>query len=394
MALDPVTHMPTDAQQLAQIVCSAGAEHRTLAVRGGGSKMGMLPIATDSMLNLSRMIGIIDYQPTELVMTARAGTPIDAIETVLGQHRQMLAFEPPDWRRILATEQHTQTLGGAMACNLSGPRRIAAGAARDHFLGVEGVNGRGEIFKSGGKVVKNVTGYDLCKLLAGSWGTLAVMTELTLKVMPKPEFSVSVVCHGLGVAQASQRMIASLNSAYEVSGAAYLPASVAPDGRALTVLRLEGTAVSLRMRQEALRREYPGDLLEADASELLWAGIRNLVPLGGGAGAVWRLSVPPASAARIVNEISRALVFRWFCDWGGGLIWVRIEPGQGDVAPVIRAAVQGEGHATLLTASAEERGGIHTFHPLRDPLAALNERVKRAFDPAGVFNPAAMSPSM
>jgi glycolate oxidase FAD binding subunit len=386
--------VPTEVSELAQMVGTAGAERRTLALRAGGSKMCILPIAADAVLDLSKLSGIVDYQPTELVLTARAGTPLDDIEQLLRNYRQMLAFEPPDWRSILATHRHSQTLGGVIACNLSGPRRVAAGAARDHFLGVEGINGRGEVFKSGGKVVKNVTGYDLCKLLAGSWGTLAVMTEVTVKVMPEPESSVSVVWHGLGATEASQCMIAALNSAHEISGAAHLPAAVAPGGRALTIVRLEGTEVSLRVRQQALRRERAGELLERAASETLWKGIRNLAPLAGVAGAVWRLSMPQASVARIVEELSRALSFRWFCDWGGGLIWLCIEPGQPDAACILRGAVQGQGHATLFTASFEDRVGVDTFQPLPGPLAALHDRVKYAFDPAGVFNPAAMNPRM
>ena len=254
---------PVDTPDLARLVVEAVAEHRPLRITAGGSKIRWSTHRDDiGVLDISCLRGVIDYQPSELTLTAHAATPLREIETLLDAHQQMLAFEPPDWRVVLGTTERYQTLGGIMACNLSGPRRVTAGAARDHVLGTHAVSGRGEIFKAGGKVVKNVTGYDLCKLLAGSYGTLAVMTELTVKVMPRPEVSLSIIRSGMSDAEGSRFMMDALNSGHEVSAAAHLPVNVAPHGSSLTALRLEGSAASVAARQAALRRELNADLLE------------------------------------------------------------------------------------------------------------------------------------
>lgn len=388
-------HSPSDAPELARIVAAAAAANQPLAAWAGASKRSLCTNPAGAIvLDISRLKGVVDYQPTELVMTARAATPLHEIEAALEAQGQMLAFEPPDWRALLGTQDRHQTLGGIVACNLSGPRRVAAGAARDHFLGVQAVNGRGELFKAGGKVVKNVTGYDLCKLLAGSWGTLAVMTEVTVKVMPRPETSLTVVRSGLSDAEAVRLMTASMNSAHEVSAAAHLPAALAPAGRALTALRLEGSRPSLKARSEALCRELSGEFLDEVESQAFWAGIREVGPFVGCDGPVWRLSVPPACASRVTAAISATVSCRWFYDWGGGLIWLCIEPALPDGgAAAIRVALVEGGHATLLRASPDLRGRIPNFQPLPTPLAALNARVKQAFDPAGILNPGCLNRS-
>lgn len=392
-----MTHVPTDASELASIVAAAAAERRPLCVRAGASKGSWCANdAAATVLDVSNLRGVIDYQPTELVMTARAATPLHDIEAALDAHQQMLAFEPPDWRALLGTSERHQTLGGIVSCNLSGPRRVMAGAARDHFLGVQAVNGRGENFKAGGKVVKNVTGYDLCKMLAGSYGTLAVMTELTVKVMPRPESSVSVVRSGLSDADAVRLMIDALNSGHEVSAAAHLPATVAFNATAVTALRVEGSQASVKARQAALQDEFSADLMDEPESARWWTRIRDLAPFANSAGSVWRLSVPPARANRIIGVIAESLPCRWFYDWGGALIWLCTDAGvdDGGGARVIRSAVADDGHAILLRASSDVRVATTTFQPLPAQLAALNARVKQAFDPAGVLNPGCLNPRL
>src|SRR5579863_6491466 len=244
--------VPADIDELRDAVAGALAAAEPVEIIGGGSKRGLgRPLQTPHLLDLSRLSGIREYTPSELVLTAGAATPLAEIEHVLAEHNQMLAFEPPDWRGLMDGNGEP-TLGGVLACNLSGPRRIKAGAARDHFLGFRGVSGRGEIFKAGGKVVKNVTGYDLCKLMAGSYGTLAALEEVTVKVLPRPETEATVMLAGIPPEAAPQVMAAALASPHEVSGAAYLPTGGAGFSPRSVVLRVEGPEPSVAFRREAL----------------------------------------------------------------------------------------------------------------------------------------------
>src|SRR5437588_12591751 len=255
--------VPANLNELDDAVAGALAAEEPVEIVGGGSKRGLgRPSQTPHLLDLSRLSGIRDYAPNELVLTAGAATPLAEIERALTEAGQMLAFEPPDWRELLGDDEEP-TLGGILACNLSGPRRIKAGAARDHFLGFRGVSGRGEIFKAGGKVVKNVTGYDLCKLLAGSYGTLAALEEVTVKVLPRPESTATVLFAGIAPAAAVRLMSAALGSPHEISGAAYLPPAAAmplalPSGPGLVALRVEGPAPSVAFRRDSLVREHGG----------------------------------------------------------------------------------------------------------------------------------------
>ncbi len=220
-------HRPSSAQEVAEIVAAAAAEKRTLEIFAGASKRGFgRPVRADAKLDLSKLAGIVNYEAPELVLTARPATPLAELEHVLREKGQMLAFAPPKWLSLLGSEG-TPTLGGALACNLSGPRRVRAGAARDFILGFSAVNGRGEIFKAGGKVVKNVTGFDLSKLMVGSFGTLSILTEVTLKVMPRPESECTLLLQGLTDAKAIDVMARALNTPHEILSAAHLPEGAA-----------------------------------------------------------------------------------------------------------------------------------------------------------------------
>jgi glycolate oxidase FAD binding subunit len=397
--------VPTSIDELRDAVAGALAAEEPVEVIGGGSKRGLgRPLQTPHTLDLSRLSGIRDYAPSELVLTAGAATQLAEIERALAEAGQMLAFEPPDWRGLFGGDREP-TLGGVLACNLSGPRRFKAGAARDHFLGFRAVSGRGEIFKAGGKVVKNVTGYDLPKLMAGSYGTLAALEEVTVKVLPRPEAVATVLFTGLDPAAATRLMAAALGSPHEVSGAAYLPAGTvlpsAPALRAATVaLRVEGPAPSVAFRRDSLIREHKTagatDTLADPESLALWRLIGEVAPLAAPPDrAVWRLSVAPARGAELAEAITRAVDARWFLDWGGGLVWAEVpEAGDGGAA-VIRAAIRGPdgrgtGHATLVRGSPALRRAVAVFEPQPAPLAALSRRVKDAFDPAHILNPGRM----
>ena len=393
---------PTNLDELREAVGDALAADEPLELVAGGSKRGLgRPMQTPRTLDLSRLSGILDYQPSELVLTAGAATPLAEIEEALAQNRQMLAFEPPDWRSLLGSLETQPTLGGALACNLSGPRRIKAGAARDHFLGFRGVSGRGEIFKSGGKVVKNVTGYDLSKLMAGSFGTLAALEEVTIKVLPQPEHVVTVVLCGMDPAAAAQAMSRALSSPHDVSGAAYLPANSPMTAAAETVaLRLEGPEPSVAFRREQLLAEFGAEcestVLEADASANFWRAIRDAEPFAALTDrTVWRVSVAPARGAEVGEAIARAVDAVWFLDWGGGLVWVAVAGIEDGGAVVIRAAIQGPdghgtGHATLIKGSAALRRAVPVFEPQASALAALSGRIKDSFDPHHILNPGRM----
>lgn len=394
---------PADVKHVEDAVRWALDHEKALEVAGHGSKRAFgRPSQTDLTLDLSGLTGITLYEPEELVLSARAGTKIAEIEALLEKSNQELAFEPADYGPLLGGEAGQATLGGVVATNLSGPRRIKAGAARDHFLGVTAVTGRGETIKSGGRVVKNVTGYDLCKLFAGSFGTLAAMTDITLKVLPKAETEATVLVEGLDDAEACLAMSAALGSPADVSGAAHLPDHIAsffdglPKPEAATVLRLEGFAPSVAHRKDALAALMkpfgPVVLLEEKESRALWKSIRDVKPFAGPtahARPLWRISTAPAQAHRLVDLITPAA--QMFYDWGGGLVWVAMPFEDEPDAGSIRAAVAAlGGHATLIRAPAAVRASVDVFQPEGAGMAALNKRVKDSFDPRGVLNPGRM----
>jgi len=392
---------PTSIDELRETIGAALAAEEPVELVAGGTKRGLgRPLQTPHLVDLTRLSGIRDYAPNELVLTAGASTPLPAIDRALAAAGQMLAFEPPDWRALLGQAHGSQTLGGILACNLSGPRRVKAGAARDHFLGFTAVSGRAEVFKAGGRVVKNVTGYDLPKLMAGSYGTLAALVEVTVKVLPQPETAATVMVCGVSPDDAARLMSAALGSPHEVSGAAYLPPATPrraplPAATGIVALRVEGPEPSVAFRRDTLIAELAGggetvSLGDADTTAL-WRDIGNVAPLTGlGDRAVWRLSVAPSRGAEVAQTIARQLDALWFLDWSGGLVWLAvIEPGDAG-ATVIRAAVGGQGHATLVRGSPGLRAAVPVFEPQPGPLAALSRRIKEGFDPRYILNPGRM----
>ncbi len=382
------TIKPRDATELRQAVEWALNEGVTLDVRGEGSKLALgKPMQCDQVLDLSGISGIVDYAPEELVVTLRAGTPMREVEALLAQRNQMLAFEPPDLGPLLGREPGQGTLVGAVMGNLAGSRRLSAGAARDHLLGFSGVNGRGEAFKSGGRVMKNVTGYDLSKVVTGSWGTLAVLDEVSVKVLPAPDQTATLLLLGLDDASAVRAMCAAMGSPHEVSGAAHLP------GR--TALRLEGVAPSVEARLKGLRE------LMADAgakmqelgtleSRTFWREVRDVTPLSAAPDAVvWKISCPPTEGPAIVARIeAKRSGAQAYYDWSGGLIWLALPPSDDADHVIVRGALGATGgHATLIRAPASVRAAVPVFQPQPAALAALAGRVKESFDPKGLFNP-------
>jgi glycolate oxidase FAD binding subunit len=388
-----VSHEPADEAALARIVADAFVTRTALAVRGGGT-LGPAGRASGAgaVVSTSALAGVTLHEPAELVLTARAGTPLAAVIDALDQKGQMLPFEPPDYRRLLGTDAGTPTVGGVVAANRSGPRRVVAGACRDALIGVRFVNGRGEIVKSGGRVMKNVTGYDLAKLLAGSWGTLGVLTEVTFKLLPKPETEATLLWEGLSDVDAIALMSAALGSPYEVSAAAHCPAMRGEPAK--TLLRLENFERSVTYRaaelQKSLKRFGAPALLDAAASRAAWAGIRDVLPLAGREGAIWRVSVAPSKAAAVVRALAAGHRVDHFYDWGGGLVWLAA-PETPETPPAIRAAAAAQGgHAMLLRASDDHLAEHGLNARASGPLGDLVDRLRAAFDPAGLLNPGLM----
>jgi len=379
------TLKPTTVDEVVDAVAEAGAAARHIEVTGGGTKRAIGGMdRVDLMLSTSRLDRIVDYSPEELVLTAQPGVRLADLERLVAGKGQMLAFEPPALTRLLGARGEP-TLGGVLAANLSGPRRIRAGAARDHFLGFEAVSGRGELFKAGGKVVKNVTGYDLMKLMAGSWGTLAIFTEVTIKVLPAPRTEMTLLLFGLPDVRATEAMAAAMNGPFEVSGAAHLPVYAArarplKAEMAVTALRLEGFEASVAARAEALVRALTPfgrmEELAGDHSREFWAQIREVEAFAGDPRPLWRLSLPPAVGWRGPHGLPGDALY----DWAGGLAWLSTEQPAEKVRRVVREL---GGHALCLR-------GAEAFGPREGPLGDLQARVKAAFDPLGVLNPGRM----
>ena len=406
------TIRPRNADEALDAVKWAMDSAVPVEVAGAGTKRAYgRPAQAATRLDLGGLAGIDLYEPNELVMSAGAGTPMAEIEAALTENHQQLAFEPADWGPLLGTaasvgDRGGGTVGGVIACNLTGPRRIKAGAARDHVLGFKAVSGRGETFKSGGRVVKNVTGFDLSKLIAGSFGTLAVITEITLKVLPAPEKTRTVLIMGADDRKATEAMGAALGSPFEVTSAAHLPADaaarsavsiVAKAGAPVTAIRVEGPGPSVDSRCASLRDLLTrfGDIEELHSrnSATLWREVRDATYFAGETDAqVWRVSVPPASGARIAADILSSRPGRAFYDWGGGLVWLALNPADDASDEIVRRAVAPTGgHATLIRASDSVRAAVPVFQPQDAALAALNKRIKEAFDPGGVLNPGRMT---
>lgn len=386
---------PATESEAARLVAEAASARTPLSIRGGGTCAGLgRPTQSAATLSTAKLTGITLYEPAEMVISALAGTPLRQVEDTLAAKGQMLPFEPMDHRPLFGADGEP-SLGAVMAGNISGPARLTRGAARDHAIGVRLVNGRGEAVKSGGRVMKNVTGLDLVKLQCGARGTLGLLTEVTFKVMPRPERVATLQWRGLADSAAIALLAAALGSPFEPIAAAHLPAGIGA-AEARTLLRLENFSPSIDYRAMELTRLLKAhgrpDLVEGPPSGLLWRGIRDAAFFAGEDSAVWRLSVAPTRGPEATAAIARALpAARWFYDWGGGLVWLAV-PAAGDAgAAAIRAALATTGgHATLVRAPDAIRAAVEVFQPQGAALMKLTAGLKSAFDPAGVLNPGLM----
>ncbi|MDO9441253.1 MAG: glycolate oxidase subunit GlcE [Beijerinckiaceae bacterium] len=386
---------PASEQEACDMIRASRDARRSLEIRGGGTRSGLgRPVEAGAVISTRRLAGITLYEPAELVVSARAGTPLAVVEATLAEKGQMLPFEPADYRALYGSRGEP-TIGAVAACNLSGPRRVQVGAARDHFIGVRLVNGLGEAVKSGGRVMKNVTGLDLVKLSCGAYGTLGLLTEVTFKLLPIQPAEASLAIDGLEDAQAVAAMSAALGSPFEISAAAHFPPGV-HGASALTLLRLERSHESLAYRLGKLEPLVSAfgscRRIEAEESRALWREVATVAPFcKAHAPALWRLSLPPGKSAGTMAEISAALGARYFYDWGGGLVWLAVLPCEDAGSTIVRRAVaHAGGHALLVRAADDLRASLDVFQPPGAALMKITAGVKASFDPDGILNPGRM----
>ena len=396
---------PPDEADTAAIIAAAAGGKTGLEVFGGGTKRAIgRPTNATHRLSTRDISGITLYEPNEMVMSARAGTLLSEVQSTLAKSNQMLAFEPVELAGLVGGDARQATIGGVFATNASGPRRLVAGAARDHLLGIRGINGRGEVFKNGGRVMKNVTGYDLCKGLAGSWGTLAVFTEVTFKVMPRPQSSATIALFGLSDEIANEVLCAVMGTPYEITAAVHIqqPLAVTLDhremrgqGRSITAFRLETSPKSIAYRRERLQQALKiyGEIhsLEQPRSEAFWEEMTRLSVFEGSDRPLWRISTRPTNGPAVVSAIGRYMPVSAVYDWSGGLLWLDVpvtsDAGAADVRRVIASF---GGHATLIRATSPTRAATDVFQTLEPGVLRLSQKLKATFDPANILNPGRM----
>lgn len=379
-----------------EAVTAARAKRTILEVAGGATKRCFgRAVATDDVLDVSALAGVVNYEPDELVITAGAATTIAEIEDALAPRAQRLGFDPADWGPLLGTGANASTIGGVLSADACGSARVQFGAARDHLLGYRAVNGLAESYKAGGRVVKNVTGFDLPKLMCGAMGTLGVLTEVTLRLVPRAQLSVTLIARDIAPDVGFDLLRRIWTSAFGSTGLSYIPGCTATSfpqlgmiGVGAALIRLEGARVPLDEKTAGVKALAPSIPLEEFDGEEAFRNIGDGRAFVGKLLDVWRVALPPHAAAQCVRRIGSEL---WLGDWAGGLLWIGTVTEDETAAHRICAAASScGGHATLLRASAKMRARVPVFQPGSPALAALNKTVKAAFDPLGIFNPGRM----
>ena len=398
-------HAPDTVEELAYLVAEAADTRTPLEVMGHGTKreVGRL-VQYGAVLSTESLVGVSLYEPTELVLVALAGTPVAQIEQMLAENDQELPFEPVDLGPVLGFGPGQATIGGVLATNISGSRRILSGSARDHLLGVQAVNGRGETIRSGGRVMKNVTGYDLSRALAGSWGTLAVLTEVAIKVLPAQREVRTLLCFGLADPTGVEALGLALGTPFEVSGTVHVNGELARrfsdeeisrPGQSVTAIRVENFPASARYRasrlKQILQAYAPALELDTARSRMFWDDVKSLRMFERTGRPLWRISMAPTSGPKLVHSLARKIDVRALYDWSGGLIWLDTPLiTDAGAVEIRRTLAEFGGHATLIRAEPQARAVIDVFQPLDAPLMALTAALKQAFDPVGILNPGRM----
>ena len=394
---------PTTREEIAEIIQSSYKKGIPLEINGLNTKKRIgRNFQAEKTLNLSKYSGIIEYKPEELYIKVKAGTPIEKIVEELDKNNQQLAFEPVDFGYLFSGKSNCGTIGGVVSCNFAGPRRFKVGSARDHLLGFQGVNGKGEIIKSGGTVVKNVTGYDLCKLLSGSFGTLTVLTELSVKVLPKPETSKTLIINNPHVKKSLEYLNKSLSSSIDPSGGVFYPDpfekyftfnDLTQKG-AITGIRVEGPANSVDHRINRLSKEL--DLLDnefsvlnVDQSNIFWHKTKNLEVFSSSKKNLLRVVLPMSETLSFLHKLKN-VDFNYFLDWGGSLIWLELGHISLNILNKIRDFTkEHKGYLTLIKVEEDMKASadIFTIDPIK---YKISEKIKKSFDPKRIFNPGKM----
>lgn len=384
---------PASKSEIREVVREAKAHSSTIEICGGHSRRGLGgPVQAAIDMSLGEFRGIELYEPGALTMIAKAGTPVRQIDEVLAENRQQLPFEPIDHRHLMGNTGEP-TIGGVVACNASGSRRIQSGGCRDCVLGLSFVDGNGAWVKSGGRVMKNVTGYDLVKLLCGSHGTLGVLTEIAFKVLPRPEHSVTLQLHGLTDIVGIKALSAALGSPYEITAAAHIPGD---PNTAITAIRIDGFGEQIKYRVAKLRAVLRGfgdvDLIDGERNRQFWRKVTDVAYFSGEHGDVWRISSKPTDGPRIVESLRSTIECRHYYDLGGGLVWLLVDQNQGSQVENVRHAVKKfGGHATLVRASDATRSSVAVFEPEHPRIVEISRKIKHSFDPVGILNPGRIS---
>ncbi len=382
---------PTSEAEMADAISAAASAGTPLEIMGGGTRLGLgRPVQAEQTLSTSGLSGITLYEPGALTLVAKSGTPMAEVDAALATEGQMLPFEPPDHRALLGSEG-TPTIGGAVAVAASGPRRLQRGACRDAMIGVRFVDGSGNVITNGGRVMKNVTGVDLVKLMAGSYGTLGALSEISFKLLPAPKAERTLVLRGQDPASGVDTIAAVLESPFEITAAAYAPAGTVGDD-AMTLLRLEGLPGSVDYKTTELSVD-DWETIEQDDSRAVWQQIKDVTPFAGGTSSVWRISVKPSDGPVISQRLTEAgLGHSALFDWAGGLVWMSIHSDLEDAGSGLIRRHLGTlgGHATLIRAPASIRAAVDVFQPEPAPLARISEGLRAKFDPSGILNPGRM----
>jgi len=402
---------PVNEKKVSEFIKQAYKSNVPIELIGSGSKKKIgKTLQCAKTLNLSKLSGVIEYLPEELYIKVKACTPIKEIEEILKKNKQILAFEPIDFGYLFTGKTDFGTAAGQIACNLSGPRRFKVGSIRDHVLGFKGVNGKGEIIKSGGTVVKNVTGYDLSKLICGSYGTLVALTEVTFKVLPAPEESKTLIIHNQKLESAMNFLDLAMNTSNDISGAVFLPTEpkckgckmnieetfklndLKKDG-SITAIRIEGSKNSLEKREKNLLQElkinnFSKSILETYQSEIFWNKIKNLEFFSLTKNNIIRIVIPPSKCVQLLYQFSNK--FKYYLDWGGSLIWMEACELTEEMFDSIRKKIVKQGGYVTMIKNSENLPYVEDIFTINRDRFALSQSIKKSFDPKRILNPGKM----
>jgi len=405
------TEYPINEKELSSLIKKFYKSNIPVELIGSGSKRNIGKVLQcEKTLNLTKLNGIIEYLPEELYIKVKSGTSIKSIEEELKKHKQQLAFEPINFGYIFSGKSDSGTAGGMASCNIAGPRRFKSGSVRDHVLGFRGINGKGEIIKSGGTVVKNVTGYDLSKLICGSYGTLVALTEITFKVLPEPEENKTIVVHNLNLESAAYLLNQGTSSSNDVSGAVYLPTEPKQEkcimdiektfklndlqyAGSLTAFRIEGSKNSINERMQNLKKELKIENLEVSnlethQSEIFWNKIKNLELFSSTKNCIIRIVIPPSECVTLIYQFSNH--FKYYLDWGGALMWMEASELTEEMFDSIRRKVTKLGGYLSMIKTSEELPFVEEVFTIDSGKFDISQSIKKSFDPKKILNPGKM----